>query len=112
MELAPSSADQATQTEVNFNTVLEEIMALFNSYPESESFNVINKLLQTTVLKQKLNITIPDDFLSNSISAMCHLNKCGRYNVIYGVAEGIGTMRPDGCDSLIPAKRMPMGLLE
>ena len=29
--------DQATQTDVNFNTVLEEIMALFNSYPKSES---------------------------------------------------------------------------
>ena len=28
---------------------------------------------------------------------MCHLNRCGRYNVIYGMAEGICTMCPDGC---------------
>ena len=33
-------------------------------------------------------------------------------NVVYDLAKVIGTMRPDKTDSLMPAKRMPMGLVE
>ena len=32
--------------------------------------------------------------------------------MVYGVAKAIGTMRSDGSDSRLPARRMPMGMLE
>ena len=34
------------------------------------------------------------------------------HHLVYALAIGLGTLRPDGSDSLIPTKRMPMGLLE
>ena len=37
---------------------------------------------------------------------------CGRSNVVYGLAKAIGTERADKSNSRLPAKRMPMGLLE
>ena len=43
---------------------------------------------------------------------MIHLKHCHRSNVIYLLAKALGTMRPDQSDSLLPAKRMPMGLIE
>ena len=47
-----------------------------------------------------------------AIDASEHLLKCGRSNVVYGVEKAIGTKRADKSDSRLPAKRMPMGLLE
>ena len=41
-----------------------------------------------------------------------HLQQSGRTNVIYSMAKVLGTMRSDGSDSLLPARRMPMGLIE
>ncbi len=46
------------------------------------------------------------------LSASQHLQQCGRSNVVYQLARAIGMMRPDGSDSRLPAKRMPMGLIE
>ena len=57
-------------------------------------------------------ISLPDDFLQLSVSAMEHLKSCSRSNILYGLAKTVGTMRPDQSDSLMPAKRMPMGLVE
>ena len=37
---------------------------------------------------------------------------CSHSNVIYKLAKAIGSMHPNGLDSRLPAKRMPMGLLE
>ena len=59
-----------------------------------------------------LGIVIPNDFLSKSISAMQNLRASDRHNILYGLAVGLGTTRPDNSDSFIPTKRMPMGLLE
>lgn len=54
-------------------------------------------------------MTPPDDFLKLALLAMEHLKSCGRSNVI---AKALGTMRDDQTDSLLPAKGMPMGLVE
>lgn len=56
--------------------------------------------------------SIPGDFLLLTVEALKHLRANGRSNVIYTLAKGLGTMRPDASDSLFPAKRMPMGLIE
>ena len=39
-------------------------------------------------------------------------DSCGRSNVLYNLAKALGTMRDDQTDSLLPVKRMPMGLIE
>ena len=55
---------------------------------------------------------MPDDFLELVASGVQHLHQEKRTNVIYSLAKAVGTMRVDGSDSLLPAKRMPMGLIE
>ena len=55
---------------------------------------------------------VPKDFLNVTVEGIRHLNRNGRSNVIYLLAKALGTMRSDGSDSLLPTKRMPMGLIE
>ena len=43
---------------------------------------------------------------------MLHLKQCDRSNILYSLAKGLSTLRPDGSDSKFPAKRMPAGLLQ
>ncbi|XP_065893244.1 uncharacterized protein [Dysidea avara] len=43
---------------------------------------------------------------------MIHLKECKQSSVICSLARSLGTLRPDESDSLLPAKRMPMGLIE
>lgn len=76
-----------------------------------ELIRVISSLFQQYALT-KYDVHVPADFLQLSLIAIRHLNQCGRSNVVYGVAKAIGTMRPDGSDSRLPARRMPMGMLE
>ena len=57
-------------------------------------------------------IAIPRDFLPLCLKAFAHLKASGRTNVLYNMSKCLGTMRTDNSDSLLPAKRMPMGLLE
>ena len=52
------------------------------------------------------------NFLELACKGMEHLRQSKRSNVIYNLVRGLGTMRNDGSDSLLPTKRMPMGLLE
>ena len=63
-------------------------------------------------LASNLSVNVPDDFLELAAAAMQHLKSCGRANVVYNLAKAIGTMREDLSDSLLPAKRMPIGLIE
>ena len=55
---------------------------------------------------------MPDDFLELVASGVQHLHQEERTNVMYSLAEAVGTMRVNGFDSLLPAKRIPMGLIE
>ena len=55
---------------------------------------------------------MPEDFLGLVASAVQHTCRCGRSNIIYNLTKALGTMRGDGSDSLLPARRMPMGLIE
>ena len=41
-----------------------------------------------------------------------HLQSCGRSNVVHQLVRALGSLRDDGSDSLLPARRMPMGLIE
>ena len=102
----------ATQTEQGAKNIVDETLSLISTLPEAEHFNAVGRLLKDVVRMHGLGIVIPDDFLSKSISAMQNLRASDRHNILYGLAVGLGTTRPDKSDSLIPTKRMPMGLLE
>lgn len=62
--------------------------------------------------KENFQIDVPADFLHLSVVAMNRLKNSGRTNVLYNLAKGVGTQRPDGSDSCFPVFRMPMGLIE
>ncbi len=72
---------------------------------------IISELFSLLV-GQSLIPVPPPDFLELVILGMKRLHSNGRSNVIYLLAKAIGTMRPQGTDSLLPNSRMPMGLLE
>ena len=55
---------------------------------------------------------IPLDFLTLSVAGMKNLQVAGRSNVIYLLAKAVGTRRADDADTLLPVRRMPMGLIE
>ena len=100
-----------TQTEHD-TSVVDEILSLLRSMSEAEQLNTVDELLSATVKMLHINIDLPKDFVSKAVAGMRHLKKCQRYNIIYGIVKGFGTMRPDGRDSVIPATRMPTGMLE
>ena len=55
---------------------------------------------------------IPLDFLTLAVAGMKNLQVAGRSNVIYLLAKAVGTRRADNADTLLPVRRMPMGLIE
>jgi len=76
-----------------------------------EQFKVLSKLF-SSLLHGSSMCSSPDDFLELAANGMAHLHKCNRSNVIYLMCQALGTMRPDQSNTLLPAKRMPMGLVE
>jgi len=63
-------------------------------------------------MQEKYNIKVSSDFLKLAAAAMVHLQDCNRANIIYLLAQVLRSTRADGSDSLLPARRMPMGLIE
>ena len=57
-------------------------------------------------------MTCSKDFLLPAASAMSQLSIGGRTNVVYNLAKGMGTLRPDSKESRFPINRMPVGLVE
>ena len=80
--------------------------------PSHQQCSVLSKLF-SKFLKQNSSIgSLPGDFLELALKGMVHLKNCNRSNVIYLLVKALGTMRPNQSDSLLPSKRMPMGLIE
>ena len=76
-----------------------------------EQVDLISELL-TLCASQQYGLSVPVDFIKLSLRGMQRLNDAGRFNVIYGLAKGLGTDRPDGSGPCFPTSRMPMGLLQ
>ena len=87
------------------------IQQVISKLTVNEQLELLGKVYQSLALISA-GIHIPADFLQLAINGMAHLKDTGRSNLLYNLARGLGVMRPDNTDSLIPAKRMPMGLLE
>ena len=110
------SQEMCTQTEeldvpVTNEDRIATAISLLKMVSDEKLMRVVSHLFQR-LAPTKYDVHIPADFLQLSLIAARHLNQCGRSNVLYGFAKAIGTMRPDGSDSRLPARRMPMGLLE
>lgn len=89
----------------------EVAVQLLKKLPTKDQLRFVSDFL-SKIAHTHYDIHIQSDFLQLSLNAIRHLKKCSRSNVVYGVAKAIGSMRPDGSDSRLPAKKMPMGLLE
>lgn len=87
------------------------LMDMLDQLPEESRLPVISEIFSTFV-SNKFMLSVPKDFLCLATSAMVQLSKGGRTNVLYNLAKGIGTMRPDKKDSQFPVMQMPMGLVE
>ena len=79
---------------------------------EDEQVCAINKVFQVLAARSYPTVVIPDDFVYLCLKAMERLSQVGRNNVVYGLVQGLGTMREDNSDSQFPMLRMLMGLLE
>ena len=90
-----SITPELTYSEISKNQQLRGISEALKSYCVSFS-----------------NVVLPDDLLCLMLSAMEHLKSCGRSNVVYKLIRVLGSLRDDRSDSLLPARRMPMGLIE
>jgi len=83
---------------------------LLNLPPVQQPLVLSNLLCE--LLSNEYSAQVPSDFLKVAAEGMKHLHNCNRSNVIYLIARALGTARDDQSDSLLPAKRMPMGLIE
>ena len=77
----------------------------------SEQVAVLSELFSAYLRHCNLQAVEPE-FLELAARGMQHLHEKGQTNVIYSMVKAVGTMHSDGSDSLLPAERMPMGLIE
>ena len=87
------------------------VMYMFSQLPAELQLTVLSELF-SSYLSKMFSLTVPEDFLFYATNAMLRLSDGGRTNVLYNLAKGIGTLRPDKKDSRFPIKQMPMGLVE
>ena len=97
----PNTVPQAT-------SVCQEALA---GLQPSEQVAVLSELFSAYLKHCNIQAVEPE-FLELAARGMQHLHEKGRTNVIYSMVNAVGTMRSDGSDSLLPAERIPMGLIE
>ena len=100
-----------SMTEAVEISITPSLLPCKNVCESDEQLQLVSKLYKSYCSTYS-NTAPPYDFLKLALSAMEHLQSCGWSNVLYKLAKAVGTMRCDQSDSLLPAKRMPMGLLE
>ena len=76
-----------------------------------EQLQLCGELFSQICSSHPAHTIVPGDFMALSLKAMNNLKESGRRNVLYELALGLGSLRPDGTP-LFPIDRMPMGLLE
>ena len=103
--LSPMDFSLTCPTPYSVARACQEILQPLES---RDQLTVLSMLLSTVAAEED----VPSDFLHLAICAMKNLRSAGRSNSLYFLAEGLGTIRKDGSDSLFPAKRMPMELIE
>jgi len=87
------------------------VVHMFRRLPPDTHLQVLSRLFSSH-LSAFSSPSVPEDFLCHAAAAIVRLHEGGRTNILYNLAKGIGTSRPDGSDALFPIKQMPMGLVE
>ena len=113
---APQGGGQPSSSAAPDPVVVTDAIATFRHtltpFNLEDQLRVLSALFSELV-KAGYNVPdIPLDFLSPAASGMKNLIDGGRLNVIYLLAKAVGTKRADNSDTLLPVRRMPMGLLE
>ena len=90
--------------------IQQRCMDLYSSLNPADQITLMSSLFECA-LKSR-NVFVPADFLQLLINSMDHLQQSGRSNIFYQLAVASGTLRPDGSDSMLPARRVPTGLIE
>ena len=91
---------------------LEVCQNVFSNIDSDEQLKILTKLLSYTFHHRGVTISLPDDFLHLTCEALKNLKRNGRSNLVYALVQGLGTLRVDGSDTLLPQKRMPIGMIE
>lgn len=103
--------DESTTELMCRPNMVEESVKGLEKIPADQQLQVVSTIFHQ-LAESDYGVQIGSDFLPLVLRASKHLHDCGRSNILYGLATAIGTLRIDGSDSRLPAKRMPMGLLE
>ena len=111
MALSPDDHDGFSPQVVHTVDSMATFKLYFQTLTAKEQEDVLNELLCSHAAIQ-YNLVIPEDYLQLSLDGMKHLETVGKANVLYELAKGLGTMRHDNSDSVFPASRMPMGMLQ
>ena len=106
------STEQApTEPEQDDTLSTAVFVDMLNRMPAVSRLPVLSELFSDCV-SALFKCVVPKDFLCLAASAMGQLSIGGRTNVLYNLAKGMGTLRPDSKESRFPINRMPMGLVE
>ena len=57
-------------------------------------------------------VHVPEDYLRLSLCALKNFEAHGKLNIVYELAKGLGTMRPNQSDTCFPMTRMPFGMMD
>ena len=108
-----STAVQTDKEElpVVLSEVIDIIRLHLERLPVSEQLDALAELFRLHG-EAHYDVSIPQDMLVMTLIATKRLKSCHQSNVVYGIAKAAGQMREGGGDSRLPAKRMPMGLIE
>lgn len=77
-------------------------------------FQILSQIFSQILIRNYSapSLEMPDDFFKLVACGVQNLHQNKRTNVIYSLAKAVVTMRVDGSDSLLPVKRMPMGIID
>lgn len=91
-----ASATQSTSQSLSPSSVLQECKNFLMQLNSQEHLHVVSILYSEFADSQLEHpSSVPSDFLELAFNAVCHLNACGRSNILYLMAKGLGTMRLD-----------------
>lgn len=108
-EINPHHVDYSPITVEHVDTIAT-VMGRLEQLDGEQLLVVLGELFSKVAEQQQVYVST--DFLPLSLNAMKQLSTCGRSNILYGLARGLGTKRADGNDSLFPSKKLITGLFE
>ena len=73
-------------------------MNMLGQLPRESHLPILLELFSTCV-SLLFKLSVPKDFLCLAANAMVQLSNGGHTNVLYNLAKGMGTLRPDKRDS-------------